>query len=451
MRDKKYFVLHAPRQTGKTSALLALRDLLNGGQAGDYRCVYANVEAGQAARENVAEGMRTVLSQLALRASLTLGDDSLERICRDALDSAGPLGALSVALSRWAAADRTPLVLLIDEIDTLVGDTLLSVLRQLRSGYDQRPDAYSHSIVLCGVRDVRDYRIHSTAENRMVLGGSAFNIKSESLRLGNFSEQEIRALLAQHTEATGPDVHGGGAGADPHAHRRASRGWVNALCYDACFRHKPGRDRSRPITADAIVDAQERLILRRDTHIDDLANKLREERVRRVVEPILTGADQARRGRTEDVAYACDLGLVAQDAAGTPHVANPIYAEVVPRHLNDAVQAGLPQQMAWYVDADGGLDVDGADRGVSGVLPRALRALGAALRAVPRGRPAVAAAGAPAAHRQAAAGRIEREYALGRGRTDLLIVWPQGGRERRFVVECKVRRKGAGADRSRRV
>ncbi|MDE0371336.1 MAG: hypothetical protein OXI73_02145, partial [Rhodospirillales bacterium] len=37
-------------------------------------------------------------------------------------------------------------------------------------------------------------------------------------------------------------------------------------------------------------------------------------------------------------------------------------------------------------------------------------------------------------------GRIEREYALGRGRTDLLIAWPRGGGERRFVVECKVRR-----------
>ena len=49
-------MLHAPRQTGKTSALLALRDLLNGGAQGDFRCVYANVEAGQAMRENVAEG-----------------------------------------------------------------------------------------------------------------------------------------------------------------------------------------------------------------------------------------------------------------------------------------------------------------------------------------------------------------------------------------------------------
>ena len=330
--DKKYFVLHAPRQTGKTSALLALRDLLNSGQAGSWRCVYANVEAGQAARENVTDAMRAMLSEFALRASLTLGDDSLEGISRAAMDSAGSMGVLGLVLSRWAAADRSPLVLLIDEIDSLVGDTLLSVLRQVRAGYDLRPSAFPHSIVLCGVRDVRDYRIHSSAENRMVLGGSAFNIKSESLRLGNFSEQEIRALLAQHTAETGQAFTE--RALELIWERTGGQPWlVNALCYDACFRHKPGRERSRPITAEAVLAAQERLILRRDTHIDDLANKLREERVRRVVEPILTGADE-QAWSTEDVAYVCDLGLVAQDTDGTPHIANPIYAEVVPRHLN---------------------------------------------------------------------------------------------------------------------
>ena len=48
--------------------------------------------------------------------------------------------------------------------------------------------------------------------------------------------------------------------------RTAGQPWlVNALCYDACFRHRPGRDRELPITADAILEAQERLILRRDT------------------------------------------------------------------------------------------------------------------------------------------------------------------------------------------
>ena len=439
VRDKKYFVLHAPRQTGKTSALLALRDLLNGGAAGDFRCVYANVEAGQAMRDNVAEGMRTVLSQFALRASLTLGDDSVERICRDAMDSAGPGAALSVALSRWAAADRTPLVLLIDEVDALVGDTLLSVLRQLRSGYDQRPDAFPHSIVLCGVRDVRDYRIHSSAEDRLVLGGSAFNIKSESLRLGDFSAQEIRTLLAQHTAATGQAFTE--EALELIGTRTAGQPWlVNALCYDACFRHEPGRDRSRPITADAVLEAQERLILRRDTHIDDLANKLREERVRRVVEPILTGADE-QAWTTEDVAYVCDLGLVAQEADGTPHIANPIYAEVVPRHLNYAVQAGLPQRMAWYVDADGGLDVAGLIAAFQAFFRERSEHWVQRFEQYHEAGPQLLLQ----AHLQRivnGGGRIEREYALGRGRTDLLIVWPHGGRERRFVVECKVLRKG---------
>ncbi len=437
VRDKKYFVLHAPRQTGKTSALLALRDLLNGGQAGDYRCVYANVEAGQAMRENVAEGMRTVLSQFALRASLTLGDDTLERICRQAMDSAGPGGALSVTLSRWAAADRTPLVLLIDEIDALVGDTLLAVLRQLRAGYDQRPSAFPHSIVLCGVRDVRDYRIHSTAENRMVLGGSAFNIKAKSLRLGDFSEQEIRDLLAQHTVATGQ------AFTEEAVRliltRTAGQPWlVNALCREACFDDKAGRDRSLPITEQAIVEAQERLILRRDTHIDDLANKLREERMRRVVEPILAGADEMRCSE-EDLSYACDLGLVARAADGPPRIANPIYVEVVPRHLSYVVQETLPQRMAWYVGADGGLDVEGLIAAFQAFFREHSEHWVQRFERYHEAGPQLLLQ----AHLQRivnGGGRIEREYALGRGRTDLLIVWPQGGRERRFVVECKLRR-----------
>ena len=438
IRDKKYFVLHAPRQTGKTSALLALRDLLNSGAQGEYRCVYANVEAGQAMRGNVTEGMRTVLSQFALRASLTLGDDTLERVCRNAMNSAGPGGALSLMLSRWAAADRRPLVLLIDEIDALVGDTLLSVLRQLRSGYDQRPAAFPHSIILCGVRDVRDYRIHSIAEDRLVLGGSAFNIKSESLRLGDFSEQEVAALLAQHTAATG-QAFSEEAQALIGA-RTAGQPWlVNALCYDACFRHPPGCDRSRPITAAAVLEAQERLIQRRDTHVDDLGHKLREERVRRVVEPILTGSLEAACS-DEDLAYARDLGLVAQDAAGTPRIANPIYAEVVPRHLNYAVQETLPQQMAWYVDAAGSLDVEGLIAAFQAFFREHSEHWVQRFERYHEAGPQLLLQ----AHLQRivnGGGRIEREYALGRGRTDLLIVWPQGGRERRFVVECKVLRK----------
>ena len=225
------------------------------------------------------------------------------------LERAGPGQALRQALLRWSMADPKPLVLLIDEIDALVGDTLLSVLRQLRTGYPGRPARFPQSVVLCGVRDVRDYRIHSTAENALVLGGSAFNVKSKSLRLGDFTEAETRALLAQHTAETGQAFTDGAL--ELILTRPAGQPWlVNALCREACFDSEAGRDRSRAITESDILDAQERLILARVTHLDQLADKLREERVRRVVEPILAGASVSA-WSTEDVAYVHDLGLVA--------------------------------------------------------------------------------------------------------------------------------------------
>ena len=429
IRQQKYFVLHAPRQTGKTSALLALRDLLNA--EGDYRCVYANIEAGQAAREDIREAMRAVLSELALRARLTLRDGYVDEIWFDILERVGPNGTLKEVLIRWAQADPRPLVLLIDEIDALMGDTLLSVLRQLRSGYDLRPEAFPQSVILCGIRDVRDYRIHSRSQNEIIAGGSAFNIKATSLRLGNFSRDEVTALLAQHTAETGQAF-------TPEALHRVwtqSQGqpWlVNALCDEACS----GNADNQSISEADIIAAQEQLILRRETHLDQLADKLQEDRVRRVIEPLLSGGDE-RDFSARDLEYTRDLGLVAQDRP--LRIANPIYAEVVPRELTWVAQEGFNQETAWYVKADGGLDLvelltafqtffrehsehwverfEYKEAGPQLLLQAFLQ------RVVNSG------------------GRIEREYGLGRGRTDLLIVWPQGDRTRRFVVECKILHK----------
>ncbi len=439
IRDMRYFVLRAPRQTGKSSALLALRDLLNSSTEGDFRCVYVNVEAAQAVREDVGRAMRIILGRLASRARL-LGDGFLYETWTGILETFRE-GALAEALTQWCQADPTPLVLLIDEIDSLIGDSLISVLRQLRDGYDQRPDGFPHSVVLCGVRDVRDYRIRSSSENAAISGGSAFNVKAASLHLGDFTQAEVGSLLAQHTADTGQAF-------TPEALAtvwRQTRGqpWlVNALCRTACFDFETGRDRSRAITGDDILAAQEQLILNRVTHLDQLADKLREERVRRVVEPLLTGASEDE-SSTADLEYVRDLGLIARD--DPPRIANPIYAEVVPRELTYAVQAKLLQDTAWYVDADGGLNVDKllAD------FQEFFRAHSEHWAA----RFDYAEAG-PQLLLQAflqrivnSGGRIEREYGLGRGRTDLLITWPQGAgapphAAGRFVIECKVLHEG---------
>ena len=436
IRTKQYFVLHAPRQTGKTSALIALRDLLNSGEAGDFRSVDVNVEVGQVARDNVAEGMRAILSSLAMSAE-RLGDD-LDDVWPEELARVGPNNALRRVLARWCQANPTPLVLLIDEIDSLVGDTLLSVLRQLRAGYQERPHGFPQSIVLCGVRDIRDYRIRSTTGD-VIAGGSPFNVATKSLRLGDFTEGETKALMKQHTRETGQRF-------SPKAkeavwtHTNGQPWLVNALCAGACFDDKTGRDRSRTIEVDAIHAAREALIVSRRTHLDQLAHKLEEARVRRVIEPILSGGDVRHESR--DLEYVRDLGLLAPDSP--PRIANPIYQEVVPRELGYVLQDSLEVQPAWYVRDDGRLDMAklltafatfygehaehwlGRFEGYPEAAPQLI--LQAYLQRIVNG-----------------GGRIEREYGLGRGRTDLLVLWPREPGQpsdlwERFVIECKVLR-----------
>ena len=434
IHDKEYFMLHAPRQTGKTSVLKALQDHLNSGAAGDYRCMHANIEAAEAWRENIPQAMETILQVLAGNAQTVLGDDSLEGIRRTVLAEGSAGAALWDALRRWTQADPRPLVLLIDEIDALEGDSLLSVLRQLRSGYEHRPYAFPHSIVLCGVRDLRDYRIHSGSTGQPVAGGSAYNISADSLRLGDFDRADVEALLGQHTAETGQKF-------EPEALERvwtqtAGQPWlVNALCAQACFKNPQGRDRGRAITEDDILAAQEVLIEGRGVHLDQLTDKLGEERVQRVIEPMLSGAPH-RTYTTRDLEYVRDLGLVALDTP--PRIANPIYAEVVPRELTFMVQKRLRQQAAWYVDSDGGLE--------SGKLVAAFQQFFREHSEHWLERFGYKEAG-PQLLLQAflqrvlnGGGRIDREYGLGRQRVDLLLLWPRPQGMQRFVIECKVLR-----------
>ncbi len=436
----KYFVLHAPRQTGKTTCLKAFVDYLH--KEGRYRACYFNVEAGQASRDNKEEAFRVILSQIASRADDAESPRLLEFI-KPILSGEYPaVSGFSELLQYWSKLDPRPLVLMIDEADALIGDTLISLLRQLRAGYDKRRQhAFPWSVILCGIRDVRDYRLYSLADKTIVTGGSVFNIRSESLRLGDFDRAQVENLLNQHTVATGqiflPDAI--------EAIWQLTQGqpWlVNALAYQACFKDKRGRDRSRPIDLPSIEDAKEALILRRDTHLDQLADKLREERVRRVVQPILLsdGSSEEAFVDLDDLQYCIDLGLIRQTPEG-PAIANPIYREVVPRELTSDTQEFLKARFKLnWVRADGSLDITKLiaefqefyqENGEIWASRFAYQEAGpqlllqAFLQRVINGQ-----------------GRIEREYALGTGRTDLFLRWPNSSGIQKVVFELKVLRKG---------
>ncbi|MEO0455777.1 MAG: AAA-like domain-containing protein [Cyanobacteria bacterium P01_A01_bin.114] len=437
----KYFVLHAPRQTGKTSCLLALMDYLNG--QGYYQALYVNVEAAQAARNDIDKAMTTLCRAVAYRGRDYLQNSDLLPIVETVLATHDSTGALAEILSRWAAQTERPIVLMLDEVDALVGDTLISLLRQLRAGYTQRPQGFPLSVILCGVRDVRDYRMH-TADQEVITGGSAFNIKAESLRLGNFIESEVMTLLRQHTDTTGqifaPDA------LDYVWQQTQGQPWlVNALAYQACFKLKAGRDRTQTITLELMKTAREDLIQRRDTHLEQLTDKLKEPRVHRVIATLLKGIDSADSLHPLDTEYVKDLGLITVSINGATQIANPIYQEIIPRELIWGWQMGIVQAEQWYQTADGRLD-----------MPKLLRAFQQFFRENSEAwieRFDYKEAG-PQLLLQAflqrilnGGGRLTREYGLGRRRTDLFIEWPLDkaksflGPVQRIVLELKILRK----------
>lgn len=100
--------------------------------------------------------MQAILNEVASWARTSLKDTNVKSLWREVLEQSGENAALGEVLTLWAEHSPQPLVLLIDEVDSLIGDTLISVLRQLRAGYSRRPALFPQSIVLCGVRDVRD-------------------------------------------------------------------------------------------------------------------------------------------------------------------------------------------------------------------------------------------------------------------------------------------------------
>jgi len=412
---EKYFLLHAPRQTGKTTCLLALADQLN--RDGHYRAVYANLEPAQAARENVVLAMTGIVQTIAAEAAGQLGDVRGETLAREVLADQAATVVLGQFLTRWCGSSPQPTVLLLDEVDALVGDTLISLLRQLRAGYPKRPTRFPQTVILCGVRDLRDYRIHASSEAAPITGGSAFNIKAKSLRLGDFDQVEVAALLRQHTDETGQAFA-------PEALERVwtltqGQPWlVNALAYEACFETRAGRDRAQPITGERIAEAKENLILRRVTHLDQLTDKLREDRVRRVIEPMLAGTLMADVPE-DDRQYLVDLGLLRRDGAGGLVVANPIYREVLPRVLAGGPQDTLPQIAPTWLNPDRSLNPDRLREAFLAFWRQHGQPL---LGSAPYHEIAPHLVLMAFLHRVVnGGGTLEREYAIGSGRMDLCL------------------------------
>jgi hypothetical protein len=426
----RWFSLVSGRQTGKTTCVRWIAEHLRAG--GQQAALWVDLEA---AREtpDVAEAMRTILD--CFERALSMPKSPIAPLGAAVTDPllTTPRTALTRYLEQLAARMERPLVLLLDEADSLVGAAMVSFLTQLRDLYMRRGDTSTpRSVVLIGVRTLRDYAL-SSDERRAVawLGTSSpFNVTVENVGLAPFTQAEVAELLGQHTAETGQRF-------EPDALARLwelSQGhpWlVNAVADQATRRDV--RDRARAVTTEDIERAKDTIILERRSHIDSLLARLREPRVRRVIDAMISGGRIEGDSVDDDFAYTAGLGLIRK-VGGAWAIANMIYREVIVRTLTASTQDQIHQKTEWYLRPDGSLDMpklmaawqefwreDGhvAAQGFGYQESGPHLVLMAFLQRVING-----------------GGRIAREYALGKDALDLLIEW----RGARYALEVKLRR-----------
>ncbi len=349
IEQKLYFTLHAPRQTGKTTYLHALARELNA--EGKYIALVVSFEQAGYGSITIEHANELLVFNIYQKAREQLpkdhwpGNPQSEKFLN-----------LNHYLTDWSESQEKPIVLFIDEIDALLDNVLISVLRQLRDGYQGRPKHFPSSVALVGLRDVREYKAKIRDGYTSLGTASPFNVKSESLLLKNFSREEVYELLEQHTEETGQVFPGEAkeeifrlSGGQPWLTNALARQMVSKILLD---------DYSKAITLDIVKEAKRQLILRRDTHLDSLVDKLKEERIKRIVQTIINGDNLPFDIYDDDIVYARDLGIVSKSSP--LEFANPVYAEIIPRVMASPLQESIPKeiQTPWFLKPDDSLDME---------------------------------------------------------------------------------------------
>jgi hypothetical protein len=328
---KQYFVIHAARQSGKTTYLKDLAQRLNA--SGGYYALYCSLEIAQGINDpekGIPEIVRKI--QNALRVSVIPHGTEFA----NGANYANFSDVLNTELSLFCRTLNKPLVVLFDEADCLSERTLITFLRQLRDGYVNRPEIpFVHSLALVGMRNIRDFKARVRPDSATLGSASPFNIVTESLTLKNFTIDEIRALYKQHTDETGQVFEEGAV--ELILEQTQGQPWlVNAIAREVVEKQLGG-NYTRAVTAEMAEKATQTIILRRDTHIDSLLERLKEERVRKVIEPIIMGEDYIDQ-LSDDYQYVRDLGLIRESDDKQLKPANPIYAEVIARTLTYNMQ-----------------------------------------------------------------------------------------------------------------
>jgi hypothetical protein len=331
IEQEQYFVIHAAPQSGKTTLLLELAEQLN--NSGEYFALYCSLESVQGINDP-ENGIPAIVKNL--KKNIRLNNALKEYGFAQKADYSDISNVLENQLIDLCQKTDKPLVILFDEVDCLSNGTLIMFLRQLRSAYVTRSTIpFVNSICLTGMRNIRDYKARVREDSQSLGSASPFNIVEETFNLKNFSLQDITELYAQHTQQTGQkfpkDV------VERIYYYTQGQPWlINALPKHIVTKIL-GSDFSKPVLLQHADQAVNAIIDSRAPHIDSLLERLKEERVKKIIQPLIMGEDSDFDPLDDDYQYVVDLGLIREtDEALT--VSNPIYSDVITRFLGSRSQ-----------------------------------------------------------------------------------------------------------------
>jgi len=176
--------------------------------------------------------------------------------------------------------------------------------------------------------------------------------------LSNFSKEDAVHLFAQRTKETGQQITQ--EALDYVYDQSKGQPWiVNSLFKRATLRILD-EESTETVSFDLVRQARQQMIDARETHLDALGERLRDPRIKRVIQTIMTGTVDPDMGRTNpDTELAMDLGLVSWSTDTGFIIANPIYEEIMTRYLNSGYHDNLPPPSSWqWQKDDGTLDMD---------------------------------------------------------------------------------------------
>ena len=340
IKQGKYIVLFAPRQTGKTTFFQLALDTLTT-EDSTYFPIQLNFEEYENSAPvdfyayfytDVRKEIEAVFQRRGEVPSETL---------RQFLDDVKIIDHVSMRMFFQELASflkNQKVTLLIDEFDAIPRDAIKGFLRSLRRIYLSGRTRCPHSVGIVGIKNIIQLNYDRSI--------SPFNIQQE-FHLPNFTLEQVRELFTQYIEEVGQAFSSEVITA---IHKQTGGQPVLVSRFGQILTEELDIPKTEPITMQHFTAAHAQLLQERNTNIDHLTINVRKDpRFERLLMRIMERDEGVPFSpRSDIIDELATYGVIKRGADGMCEILNPIYLycilDVFKPLVNGLEQEYLPEE-----------------------------------------------------------------------------------------------------------